>query len=284
MKCCVAASGTFPAASRQVSLTVTETSPAAKEPVNVNLNVLVVPTRATPVTVILDLLANDGAAGEGDWVGAGTTDVESIMGGAGNDILTGSSVGNYISGGAGIDLIHGMDGSDTLVGGAGSDSIYGDNDADFIFAKDGEFDLIDGGPGIDAIGQFFVVLGFSARRRHALMAGLAETGGGLFLALGFLTPAAAAVLFSVMLVAALSVHVKKGFFITSGGYEYALVLGVAALTFAFTGPGSLSVDALVGYSVNGAPCGVAALIGGVLGAVIALTQRGSIDATNPTAG
>ena len=43
--------------------------------------------------------------------------------------------------------------------------------------------------------------------------------------------AAAAVLFSVMLVAALSVHVKKGFFITSGEYEYTLVLGIAALTF-----------------------------------------------------
>ena len=137
-----------------------------------------------------------------------------------------------------------------------------------------------GGPGIDAIGQFFVVLGFSARRRHALMAGLAETGGGLFLALGFLTPA---VLFSVMLVAALSVHVKNGFFITNGGYEYTLVLGVAASTFAFTGPGSLSVDALAGYSVSGALCGVAALIVGVLGGVIPLIQRRSADAVNPAA-
>src|SRR6266404_4141634 len=119
-----------------------------------------------------------------------------------------------------------------------------------------------GGPGLDAIGQFFEMLGFSPGRRHALMAGLAETGGGLLLALGFLTPVAAAVVFSVMLVAALSVHVQKGFFITSGGYEYTLVLGVAALTFAFTGPGSLSVDALVGYSVSGALCGVVALFVG----------------------
>src|SRR2546426_932047 len=60
------------------------------------------------------------------------------------------------------------------------------------------------------------MLGFSPGRRHALMAGLAETGGGLLLALRFLTPVAAAVVFSVMLVAALSVHVKKGFFITRG--------------------------------------------------------------------
>src|SRR5712691_3212134 len=84
-----------------------------------------------------------------------------------------------------------------------------------------------GGPGLDATSQFLAMLGFSAGRRHALMAGLAETGGGLLLALGFLTPAAAAVVFSVMLVAALSAHVKKGFFLTSGGYEYTFVLGVA---------------------------------------------------------
>ena len=140
-----------------------------------------------------------------------------------------------------------------------------------------------GGPGLDAIGQFFVMLGFSEGRRYALMAGLAEIGGGL-LALGFLKPAAATVLLSVMLVAALSVHVKEGFFVTSGEYEYTLVLGVAALTFAFTGLGSLSVDALAGYSVSGALCGAAALIVGVLGAVIPLIQRRTTGAINPTAG
>src|SRR2546421_10246467 len=47
---------------------------------------------------------------------------------------------------------------------------------------------------------------------------------------------------SVMLVAAVSVHIKKGFFITNGGFEYTLVLGVAAFTPAFTGPESLSLD------------------------------------------
>src|SRR5580704_2036608 len=76
-----------------------------------------------------------------------------------------------------------------------------------------------GGPGLDRNGQFFATLGFPPGRRHALMAGLAESGGGLSLALGFLTPAAVAILVSVMLVAAVSVHVKQGFFLTNGGYE-----------------------------------------------------------------
>jgi putative oxidoreductase len=52
-----------------------------------------------------------------------------------------------------------------------------------------------GGPGLDATGQGMAMLGFHPGRRHALMAGLVEAGGGLLLALGFLTPAAAAVVF-----------------------------------------------------------------------------------------
>ena len=119
-------------------------------------------------------------------------------------------------------------------------------------------------------GQFFEMIGFVPGRRHALMAGLAETGGGLLMALGLLTPFAAAVVFGVMLVAAFSVHIRKGFFITSGGYEYTLVLGVAALTLAFTGPGSLSVDALLRYSDSGAFWGMAAFVVGVLGGIVAI--------------
>ena len=45
-----------------------------------------------------------------------------------------------------------------------------------------------GGPGLDATGQFFETLGFLPGRRQALMAGLAETGGGLLLAFGLFTP------------------------------------------------------------------------------------------------
>jgi putative oxidoreductase len=130
-----------------------------------------------------------------------------------------------------------------------------------------------GGPGLDASGQFFEMIGFLPGRRQALLAGMAETGGGLLLALGLLTPVAAAVLFSVMLVAAISVHFQKGFFAQNGGYEYTLVLGVAALTVAFTGPGSLSLDALLGHYLSGAFWGMAALFVGVLGGVAPLIQR-----------
>src|SRR5438876_11448049 len=69
-----------------------------------------------------------------------------------------------------------------------------------------------GGHGIAGTGQFLEQLGFRPGRPHAVQAGLAELVGGLFLATGFLTPAAAAAVVAVMVVAAVSVHVKKGFF------------------------------------------------------------------------
>jgi putative oxidoreductase len=141
-----------------------------------------------------------------------------------------------------------------------------------------------GGPGLDATGQFFEMIGFRPGRRHALMAGLAETGGGLLLALGLLTPVAAALVFSVMLVAAVTVHIKKGFFAQNGGYEYTLVLGIAALTVAFTGPGSLSLDALLGRYLSGTFWGMAALFVGVLGGVLSLFQRRAVPTQQSATG
>jgi putative oxidoreductase len=130
-----------------------------------------------------------------------------------------------------------------------------------------------GGPGLEVIGRGFEGLGFHPGRRYALIAGLIEMAGGLLLALGLLTPLAATIVFSVMLVAGMSAHRKQGFFISSGGYEYTLVLGVAGLTAAFTGPGAWSLDALLGYAVGNAFWGVAAFVVGVAGGLIQLAQR-----------
>src|SRR6185436_4582103 len=79
-----------------------------------------------------------------------------------------------------------------------------------------------GGYGLEHTGRGFEQLGFLPGRRHALAAGLGEVGAGLLLAAGLLTPLAGAIVFAVMLVAAVSVHGKGGFFASSGGYEYNL--------------------------------------------------------------
>ena len=130
-----------------------------------------------------------------------------------------------------------------------------------------------GGYGLEATGQAFESLGFHPGRRHAFMAGLVEVGGGLLLAVGLLTPLGAALVASVMVVAAVTAHVRNGFFITSGGYEYNVVLGVAALSLAFTGPGALSIDALAGVTLEGNLWGVGALTVAALGSALQLAQR-----------
>jgi putative oxidoreductase len=135
-----------------------------------------------------------------------------------------------------------------------------------------------GGPGLDATGQFFEMIGFIPGRRQALLAGLAETMGGLLLGLGLFTPVGTALVLSVMFVAVVAVHLQKGFFNQNGGYEYNLVLAIAALSVAFAGPGSLSLDALVSYHLSGPIWGTAAFLVGVLGGVITLAQRRAMPA------
>jgi putative oxidoreductase len=138
-----------------------------------------------------------------------------------------------------------------------------------------------GGYGLDGTGQFMEGLGFRPGRLHALMAGLAEAGG-LLLAFGFLTPLGSALVASVMIVAVMTVHLKNGFWLTGNGYEYNLLIGIAALSLAFTGPGTLSIDALLGLSFGGAAWGIAALVMAVLGAAVQLAQRRVPRATQET--
>jgi putative oxidoreductase len=130
-----------------------------------------------------------------------------------------------------------------------------------------------GGYGLDATGQFFEGLGFRPGRRHALAAGVTEIVGGLLLAFGFLTPLGAALIASVMVVAAITVHAKNGFFITSGGYEFNFVLGAAALSVAFTGPGAISIDTLAGLDLSGVAWGIGAAVVAIVGAAGQLAQR-----------
>src|SRR2546426_11878537 len=94
-----------------------------------------------------------------------------------------------------------------------------------------------GGYGLTGTGGFLEQLGFVPGRRHALFAGLAETGAGLLLAVGLLTPVAAAVALAVMVGAGVGGHWEKSFFRHNGGFEYKPILGVGALSSAFTSPG-----------------------------------------------
>lgn len=130
-----------------------------------------------------------------------------------------------------------------------------------------------GGYGLAGTGGFMEQLGFRPGRRAALMAGLAETVGGLLLALGAATPIAAALIVGVMLVATLSVHWTKGFFNHNGGYEYPLVLATVAVITVLAGPGRLSVDAWLGHEFSGLAWGLASLVAGAIGGALELSGR-----------
>ena len=126
-----------------------------------------------------------------------------------------------------------------------------------------------GGYGLDGTGQFFEKIGIRPGRRNALAAGLSETGGGAALALGLATPAAAAALTGTMLTAIHRVHLKNGPWVSSGGYEYNVVLIAAVLALAETGPGEPSLDSALGVEWSGPTAALAALAAGALGALAA---------------
>lgn len=130
-----------------------------------------------------------------------------------------------------------------------------------------------GGHGIAGTAGFFDAIGFRPGKPLALVAGVGEVGGGLALALGLLTPFAAAVVVATMIVAMLGVHLEKGFFAQNGGYEFALVMALSATGVAFAGPGALSLDALLGVSLAGTWWGIVALVLGVIGALPPLLAR-----------
>ncbi|GGM17336.1 RpiR family transcriptional regulator [Streptomyces fumigatiscleroticus] len=106
-----------------------------------------------------------------------------------------------------------------------------------------------GGHGIEGTGQAMESMGYAPGRASAAAAGLAEAGGGALLALGLATPAAGAAAAGAM-AGATAVHAPQGFFAQSGGYEYAVSLGLTSVGLAVTGPGRLSVDHALGHTVN----------------------------------
>ncbi len=123
-----------------------------------------------------------------------------------------------------------------------------------------------GGGRIPGTAGWFDSIGMKPGLLHARLAASTEILAGLGLAVGFLTPIPAAGFVALMVVAAWTVHRDNGFFIVKSGWEYNLVLGVAAVAIAGTGAGRYSLDCLLFhgssfYHLLHGWCGLAIAIG-----------------------
>jgi len=105
-----------------------------------------------------------------------------------------------------------------------------------------------GGYGLAGTGGFFETLGFRPGRIFAAAAGFTEVAGGLLLALGLLGPLGPALIVSVMIVAAVTVHWQHGVFSQNNGVELPLVYAVAVAAIALIGNGAYSLDAMLGLT------------------------------------
>jgi putative oxidoreductase len=124
-----------------------------------------------------------------------------------------------------------------------------------------------GGAGIDGTGAFFEQVGLRPGRLHALAAGVCEFGGGALIAVGLLTPFAAAALIAVMTAAVLTVHARNGFFVANNGFEYNLTLAAALFALAGVGAGRWSLDHALGLDLMGTGWALGALAAGLIGGV-----------------
>jgi putative oxidoreductase len=98
------------------------------------------------------------------------------------------------------------------------------------------------GEGFGGVAGMMEGLGMPAPSLAAVALILVELLGGAALILGLFTRLAAVPLAFSMLVATLLVHLPNGFFSSSGGIEYTLLLTVACVALAMTGPGEAALD------------------------------------------
>jgi serralysin len=77
-----------------------------------------------------------------------STTIENVLGGAGDDTITGNAAKNHLSGGGGTDRLFGAAGDDTIDGGSGANYLRGDDGADTITGG-ADFDDINGNMGND---------------------------------------------------------------------------------------------------------------------------------------
>lgn len=105
------------------------------------------------------------------------------------------------------------------------------------------------GPGFARWTKAMTAMRIQPAALWAFVSTAAELAAGLAVAIGLLTPYAAALLVAQSVVIVLVAHLPKGFWNRGGGIEFPLTIGAGALAILGAGAGRLSLDRLVGYAV-----------------------------------
>jgi putative oxidoreductase len=123
-----------------------------------------------------------------------------------------------------------------------------------------------GGGRIPGAARWYGSMGLRPPLVQAWMSVIFEFTAGAGLAIGFLTPFAAAAAVGLMAVAGVVAHRPNGFFVFKEGYEYVLMIAVIAVAISILGPGKYSLDHAAGLTSH-APFygGWGALVSIVLG-------------------
>ncbi|MCW2840679.1 MAG: DoxX family protein [Aeromicrobium sp.] len=127
-----------------------------------------------------------------------------------------------------------------------------------------------GAGGLTGTEGWFASLGLRPARLHARLAPVNEIGAGVLMTLGLLTGLAAMAFVGLMLVATLTDHRGKGYFVFKGGWEYTVLIAMVAVAIAALGPGEWSLDHVLGLDVAGTAWAAAALVGGAAAAGVLL--------------
>ncbi|AGP61230.1 DoxX family protein [Streptomyces rapamycinicus] len=120
-----------------------------------------------------------------------------------------------------------------------------------------------GSGGLAGTTAWFTGLGLRPAWLHARLAAGTEILAGVLVTVGLLSGLAATAYVGLMLVAALTDHRGKGYFVFKGGCEYTVLVGVVAVALASAGPGAWSLDRLLGLDLAGALWAAFAAVAGV---------------------
>lgn len=132
------------------------------------------------------------------------------------------------------------------------------------------------GPGgLSGTQGWFESLGLRPAWLHARLAAFTEIGAGVLLTVGLLTPLAGVAFVGLMLVATLTDHRSKGYFVFKGGWEYTVLVAMVVIGLVATGPGDWSLDHALNLDLAGAWWAGGVAVAGILAAVglLAVSHR-----------